>query len=68
MFKKKKKNLPMKTWKNCPQKLLIIESNFILQYCQWPKISPNLIFCSIKMAPWATSIYIRNDFGAQYEV
>ena len=37
--------LPMKTWKNQPQKLLIIGPKFLFQ----STISPNLIFCSIKI-------------------
>jgi hypothetical protein len=39
----------MKTWKNHPQKLLIIVPNF-LSIANRPKTSPNLNFCSIKIA------------------
>ena len=49
--------MPLKTWKNCPQKLLIIgPQSFFFSIANRPKISPNLIFCSIKMFPCATSI------------
>ena len=50
----------MKTWKNHPQKLLIIGPHFFFSIANRPKTSPNLIFCSIKMSPCATSIY--NEF------
>ena len=41
----------LKTWKKRPQKLLLIGPNFFFSIANRPKISPNLIFCSIKMAP-----------------
>ena len=44
-----KKTLPLKTWKNCPQNLLIIGPNCFFSPANRPKTSPNLIFCSIKM-------------------
>ena len=47
------------TWKKHPQTILIICTHFF-QYYQpapnQPKISQNLIFCSIKMSPCATLI------------
>ena len=46
----------LKTWKNCPQKLLIIGPNFFFSIANQPKTSPNHIFCFIKMSPCATSI------------
>ena len=54
--KKLKKKLHLKTWKNHPQKMLIIDPNFFLSIANQPKISPNHIFCSIKMSPCANSM------------
>ena len=48
--------MPLKTWKNCSQKLLIIGPNFFFSIVNRAKTSPNQIFCSIKMSPCATSI------------
>ena len=49
-----KKNLPLKTWKKHPQKLLIIDPIFF-SIANQPKTSLSIIFCSIKMCPCATS-------------
>ena len=38
------------------KKLLIIGPNFFSSIANRPKIDPTLIFCSIKMAPCATSV------------
>ena len=46
---------PMKTWKNLPQRLLIIGPIFFL-YANRPKTSSNLNFCSIKNAYRVTYI------------
>ena len=47
-----------KSQENGPQKLLIIGPQFsFFRIANRPKIGPNLMFCSIKMAPCATSIY-----------
>ena len=49
--------LPLKTWKNCSQKLLIIgPSAFFFSLANRPKTCPKHIFCSIKMSPCTTSI------------
>ena len=59
-----KKKLPLKTWKNCPQKLLVIgPQSFFFSIANLPKISPNLIFCSIKMSPCQL---LYNDFDWRY--
>ena len=61
--KLKRKFLPLKTWKNCSQKLLIICPKLFFSIATRPKISPNLIFCSIKMVPCAV-FYIKTLVSA----
>ena len=51
IFLNLKKKLSLKTWKKSPQKLLIFGPNLFFSFANWPKTSPNLIFCSIKMSP-----------------
>ena len=49
----------MKSWDQTSVLLSVIaifHSNYFFSIAKPPKISPNLIFCSIKMAPCATSI------------
>ena len=50
--------------KKCPQKLFIIGPNFFFSIFNWPENSPNVIYCSLKMAPFATSKY--NDFACSF--
>ena len=64
----------MKTWKNRPQKLLIIDPNFFFSNADWPKSSPNFNSCSIKISRRGTSLkwlwyeidYIRLIMNANY--
>ena len=65
---------PWKTWKNRPQKLLIIDPNFFFSNADWPKSSPNFNSCSIKISRRGTSLkwlwyeidYIRLIMNANY--
>ena len=49
--------------KNTTSKVAHEWPNFFFQYCQWPKTSPNLNFCSMKTAHCAT--YVRTQIQIQ---
>ena len=54
IFFKFEKKLPIKTKKNTLNSSILYGPIFSVDIANWLKISPNIIFCSIKMAPCAT--------------
>jgi len=58
--------LPLKTWKNRSQKLLIIRPYFFFSIANWPKISPNHIFGYIKRVPCVTFMTLETSYNPIY--